>query len=153
MTKENTQIRSCFGILLHKLTTGWLCQTSWRSHPQTTGKPVAMESHHRSWGISEAYSKRTPGNNRYLQQQKFVLDAKNQVFKVLTLSKVKQWSRLPRERAEPSILRNFQNLAEQGPSLPLKLSLLWAWGRTRWLSKVCSNLSFRRFFSWEASRG
>lgn len=101
MTKGNIQIHSCFGNFLHKLTTEWLCQTAWRSHPQTTGKPVATESHHKRWGISETYSKRTPGNNHYLQQQKFVLDVKNKFFTVLTLSKVKQWSRLPRERAQP----------------------------------------------------
>lgn len=78
-----------------------------------------MESHHRRWGSSEVYSKRTPSSNHYFQQQKFVLDVKNQFCTVLTLSKVKQWSMLPRKRAQHPSSEMSKIWLNKAPTLSL----------------------------------
>lgn len=55
----------------------------------------------------------------------------------ITSSTVEQ---VTQRESTTSILRNFQNPAEQGPSLPLKLSLFWAW---RWLLSMKDKVTFK----------
>lgn len=120
--------------------------------PQDHGEASSHKERHRRWGISEVSGKRMSGNNRYLQQHNFVLDVKSPFFHSAHTQKLGSEQVAQRESTISS-LSNFQNLAEQRPKLPLNLSLLWAWGGTRWLSKICSNLGFLWRFSREASRG